>query len=35
MKERKESTNNTWNKEGFLMCGLGKKIRIIAKMDGK
>lgn len=26
------SENSIWNKEGFLMCGLGEKHKIIAKI---
>ena len=26
------SPNNIWEKEGFLMCGLGEKSKIIAKV---
>jgi len=33
MKDRKrESVNNIWAEEGFLMCGLGEKSRIAAKI---
>ena len=31
-REKAESANNIWNKEGFLMCGLGEKNKIIAKI---
>lgn len=26
------SVNNIWDKEGFIMCGLGEKSKIIAKI---
>ena len=31
-REKAESANNIWNKEGFLMCGLGEKNKIIARI---
>lgn len=31
-KKRIASVNNIWNKEGFLMCGLGEKSMFIAKI---
>lgn len=31
-KKKKSSANNIWNKEGFLMCGLGEKCMFLAKI---
>ena len=31
-REKAESANNIWKKEGFLMCGLGEKNKIIARV---
>ena len=31
-RKRETSANSIWNKEGFLMCGLGEKNKIIARI---